>query len=266
MNILETHSSRIRVKEIYSLNQKLTQFENVYGEYLPDLGFKWKEKNIWKRRDDLKGLELRGLMLDDPGYLEIDPSITSFSDRNIDKVPWTGIFAEIFESLAKSLNFTFTLKSSRDGEWGSFNRDTGEWNGAIKDLVDGVADVAPISLYVTQIRSTAVDFATPITKSFNVFVVSSKQTYSWDIFTKPFHSLTWLILYIMIFCIGLFFTAVSRIGREDKINEFRLRKCLTFVYGAFCALAARRWSLTPVKISGRYIICHIIVFLLEYNI
>jgi hypothetical protein len=40
-------------------------------------------------------------------------------------------------------------------------------------------------------------------------------------------------------------------GREENIEEFRLMNSFIFVYGAFSALAARRWSTTLLKTSGR---------------
>ena len=251
ISILESHTNHIKFKEVYSINPKGRIYENVYGEYHETLGFKWTEKNKWIRRMDLQGFQFRAIMLWDPGYTGIDQTISSFSPRNIDKVPWFGLFPEIFESLAHSMNFTYSLRSSRDGVFGTFDTDTGEWNGAIKDLIEGVADLGAISMFVSNIRSTAIDFSIPIYESYSVFLVSSQPSYSWDIFTKPFHSSTWLILYILIVCASIFLATVAKIGRDEKIEEFGLRKCFTFVFGAFSALAARRWSVTPKKISGR---------------
>ena len=128
-------------------------------------------------------------MLEQPGYLEVGSDTSNLNKRNINRVPWFGIFPDIFESMAESLNFTFELVSSRDGNWGSYNKETESWNGAIKDLVDGVADMTPSSITLSYIRNTAVDFATPIVASHCVFLVSSKPSFSWDIFSRPFHPL-----------------------------------------------------------------------------
>ena len=117
--------------------------------------------------------------------------------------------------------------------------------------MDGVADLAPIDMAISHIRSTAVDFSIPIISSHTVFLVSTQPSYSWDIFSRPFHGFTWLVLYATIFLVTVFLALVTRLGREENIGEFRLMKCFIFVYGAFSALAARRWSTTPIKTSGR---------------
>ena len=190
-------------------------------------------------------------MLEQEGYSEIVHGSSYYSSRNINKIPWSGIIPDIFESIAESLNFSFALIQSRDGNWGSYDQATNSWNGAVKDLMEGVADVSPSSFTISQIRSTVVDFSTPIMLSANVFLVSAKPSYSWDIFSRPFDYFTWIVLYITIFIMAGFLALVTRWGREVQIKEFRLIKSFIFVYGAFSALAARRWSITPVNISGR---------------
>ena len=117
--------------------------------------------------------------------------------------------------------------------------------------MDGVADLAPISMFMSQIRSTAVEFSIPIISSHTVFLVGAQPSYSWDIFSRPFHGLTWLVLYATIVLLTFFLALVVRLGRDGKVEEFRLVKCFIFVYGAFSALASRRWSTTPIKTSGR---------------
>jgi hypothetical protein len=51
--------------------------------------------------------------------------------------------------------------------------------------------------------------------------------------------------------VTVFLALVTRFGREENIEDFRLMKSFIFVYGAFSAFTARRWSTTPRKISGR---------------
>ena len=117
--------------------------------------------------------------------------------------------------------------------------------------MDGVADLAPINMRISQIRSTAVDFSIPIISSHTVFLVSTQPSYSWNICLRPFHTFTWLVLYAIIFLVTFFLALVTRLGGEENIGEFRLMKSFIFVYGSFSALAARRWSTTPIKSSGR---------------
>ena len=60
-------------------------------------------------------------------------------DRNVDKISWVGLVPDIFNSLAKTQNFSYKFFKPRDGNWGAIN-EAGEWNGLIKDLIDDEAD------------------------------------------------------------------------------------------------------------------------------
>ena len=251
LNILEEAGSHIDIKEFFSLKTYGKIYENKYGVYDYSSGLVMPEKLKWRRRNNLLGTELKGIVLKSTGVLALDKSMTSFSTRNINQVPHSGIFPDILESMAESLNFTFALKPSRDKKWGARNQITEKWNGAIKDIQDGIVDFAPISMSITWIRSTAIDFSKPILAADHVFMIGSHTAYSWNTFNNPFSNLAWLILYIFIFFVSLFFTFIAKFSREKKIDEFRLRKCFTFVYGAFSGFAARRWSVTPMMISGR---------------
>ena len=71
----------------------------------------WGQKDKWSlsRRNNLHGLVLKGVVLEEPGYLEINEEVSEHSSRNINQIPWTGIFPDVFESLAETLNFSFAL-------------------------------------------------------------------------------------------------------------------------------------------------------------
>jgi len=66
---------------------------------------------------------------------------------------WVGLVPDIFNSMARHLNFTFTLALSRDGAWGSKNASTGKWSGIIGDLIEDEADIAVAPLSVTKGRA-----------------------------------------------------------------------------------------------------------------
>lgn len=237
--------------DVYSVDKDQEPIRISYGTYSKSSGLVLKNVDKWKRRTNLQGITLRTIVLEQAGYLEKKEKGSECSWRNVNKVPWGGIFPEIFESIAESLNFSFAITSSRDGNWGSYEAATDTWNGAVKDIKEDVADLAASSVTINKIRSTAVDFSIPIVSSTNCFLVSATPSYSLDIFSRPFHGDTWLFLYSTIVTMACFLALVARVGREEKIAEFKLVKSFVFVYGAFSALAARRWSVTPMRISGR---------------
>ena len=174
------------------------------------------------------------------------------SKRNINKkYNWVGLVPQIFETLAENLNFTFELEVSRDGNWGAQNKVTREWNGLIKDVIDDVADIAAAPLTVLESRSAVVDFLLPVQSDYNTFIIRKHSSYSWDLFFKPFHLSTWIIIFIFVISISFSQAFVVKLGAEKLRAEFDLEKCLIFVYGAFGGFAARRWSVTPNNTSAR---------------
>ena len=156
---------------------------------------------------------------------------------------------DIFESLAKSLNFTFSLQLSSDGKWGA-QEENGEWNGMIKDLIDDLADISPSPL-TQEKRSSVVDFLFPFKRISKTFVVRRESACSWIIFIKPFHIYTWISLLTSGFMVTISLAIVVRLGREKLQKEFNLMKCFIYVAGAFSGFAARRWSHTPLSFSSR---------------
>ena len=179
-------------------------------------------------------------------------STKNMTKRNINKkFNWAGLVPQIFETLAENLNFTFELEMSRDGNWGAQNKGTGEWNGLIKDLIDDVADIASAPLTVLKSRSLVVDFLLPVQSDSNTFIIRKHSSYSWDLFFKPFHLSTWIIIFIFVISISISQACVVKLGAEKLRAEFDLEKCLIFVYGAFGGFAARRWSVTPDNTSAR---------------
>lgn len=72
----------------------------------------------------------------------------------------TGFFVDLVIELSESLEFTFEAYEVEDKMWGAVNK-LGEWNGIIKDLMDGKADLAMTSVKITTSRVDTIDFSVP---------------------------------------------------------------------------------------------------------
>ena len=164
---------------------------------------------------------------------------------------WFGLIPDIFNSLARHLNFTYSIATSRDGNWGSVNKDTGEWNGIIKDIIEGEADVGVALLSLTKSRSEVIDFMLPFYSDSFGFFVNTKSSYAWSTYFSPFLYESWVVLLAMLVLISLSLAMVARVGKDKSIKEFTLEKCVIYVFGAYSGVAIRRWSITPVNISTR---------------
>ena len=51
----------------------------------------------------------------------------------------------------------------------------GTWNGGVKDLLDGVADIGGATFTATQIRSTVVDFSIPLVEIVCRFFIKNPE-------------------------------------------------------------------------------------------
>jgi hypothetical protein len=173
------------------------------------------------------------------------------SSRNMNKkYNWAGLVPDIFESMADSLNFTFSLELPRDGRMGSEDI-YGQWSGIFRDLIDDVADISPTSLTVLQTRSSVVDFLLPFYRTSEMFVIRIELPLPWMIFLNPFCISTWFFVIFFGFILAMSLAILVKLRGDIVQREFSLSKCLTYIAGAFCGFAVRRWSVTPVGFSSR---------------
>ena len=98
---------------------------------------------------------------------------------------WLGMIPDIVNSLARQLNFTYSIALSRDGQWGSVNKD-GDWSGIIRDIIDGEADIAAALLAVTKTRSEVIDFMLPFYPDNFGFFINTQSAYAWTTYFQPF--------------------------------------------------------------------------------
>jgi len=56
-----------------------------------------------------------------------------------------GFVADVIDEISKMLGFNYTFQIVEDGNYGSLNKETGKWNGMIKELQDGVSLVQLVS-------------------------------------------------------------------------------------------------------------------------
>ena len=73
-----------------------------------------------------------------------------------------GEFQDILRLFSAKLNFNIRQFKRIDGEWGTLNKETGEWNGMISNLKNGEADIITGTLTICCRRTEAVDFLWPL--------------------------------------------------------------------------------------------------------
>jgi hypothetical protein len=78
---------------------------------------------------------------------------------------------------------------------------------------------------------------------------------SWFTFLLPFVVRCWAALAVALVVTALALALVARVASDPALGEFTLVKCLVFLTGAYGAVAVRRWSTSPGRVSTRSHCC-----------
>ena len=70
-----------------------------------------------------------------------------------------GEFQDLIKLFSNMLNFTVVQQLNRfDGGWGQLDKDTGQWDGMISNIINGEADLAIATLTICCGRTEVVDY------------------------------------------------------------------------------------------------------------
>ncbi|CAH1126003.1 unnamed protein product [Ceutorhynchus assimilis] len=83
------------------------------------------------------------------------------SEKLTGNAQFEGYAVDLIHEISRTLGFNYTIKLAPDGRYGSFNKETNEWDGMIRELLDQKADLAIADLTITYDREQAVDFTMP---------------------------------------------------------------------------------------------------------
>jgi hypothetical protein len=110
--ILKSKDSALELVEVYDVSAGGHRVISLVGSLEPATGaVLLSTTDRWQRRGNLWGTRLRTSVLPwCPGFLCVAP------DGPLDS--WHGVVPEIFQAMARRLNFTYSLALSSDGKWG----------------------------------------------------------------------------------------------------------------------------------------------------
>nr|QHN69189.1 ionotropic receptor 8 [Sirex nitobei] len=83
------------------------------------------------------------------------------SEKLTGNAQFEGYSVDLIHEISRILGFNYTFRLVPDGRYGSMNRETKEWDGMMKELLDQKADLAIADLTITYDREQAVDFTMP---------------------------------------------------------------------------------------------------------
>lgn len=83
------------------------------------------------------------------------------SEKLTGNAQYEGYSLDLIHEISRILGFNYTFRLVPDGRYGSYNKQTKEWDGMMKELLDQKADLAIADLTITYDREQAVDFTMP---------------------------------------------------------------------------------------------------------
>ena len=72
-----------------------------------------------------------------------------------------GFCVDMLEQISELVGFNYVIELVPDRNYGAKNLTTGEWNGLVKELMDGTADIAIGAMTINFAREEVIDFTKP---------------------------------------------------------------------------------------------------------
>ncbi len=201
----------IAIYEIYSIKSG-PHIRRLIGVWSPEAGIAVFEPNIWVRRQDLMGVEIMNSVLPWSVFLQYKLD----SKGNI--VEYRGMFRDSMDRLVAKLNFTQVLVRPPDGKWGSLAADGKTWNGIVKMLIDGKADISAGGLTLTRGRANAVDFSIPLMKEDMTLIAprsDGKLNQFW-VYLEIFPTDTWIIVTVVVLALSAGYCMSNAYGPANQ--------------------------------------------------
>ncbi|XP_022241144.1 glutamate receptor ionotropic, kainate 2-like [Limulus polyphemus] len=177
---------------------------------------------------------------------------------------YEGYCVDLIEEISKVLGFKYKFREAADRTYGKRN-EWGEWNGMIRELIEGKADLAVVDLTITYEREDAVDFTMPFMNLgiSILFKKPSRKIPKLFSFLSPLSLEVWVYMVTAFLGVSLFLFIVARFSpyewtnphpcdpHPDTLeNQFTLLNTLWFTGGS---LLQQGCEVTPRAVSTRVV-------------
>ena len=219
---------KIRIYDAYKIHDDAKVTLKEYGTWSCNNGLRVSNQDIWSRREDLEGFHFKVVSAFSP------PSVTYIEDQCTSEHCFKGMYADIWHSLSKKMNFSYTI--SREYAWGSF--DNGSWNGMVGTIAKEDADIACTDLAITKERSTAVDFLSSFQASDELlFLRNPVDSFSTNAYVGSFSVNSWIAICIWIIVVPLLVFLFLYSGDFGYKNQIKLYQCYILVIESLALLS-----------------------------
>ncbi|XP_075975524.1 kainate-type ionotropic glutamate receptor subunit 1D isoform X2 [Anticarsia gemmatalis] len=185
------------------------------------------------------------------------------SEKLTGNAQFEGYAIDLIHEISKILGFNYTFKLAPDGRYGSYNRETKEWDGMIRELLEQRADLAIADLTITYDREQVVDFTMPF-MNLGISVLYRKpikQPPNLFSFLSPLSLDVWIYMATAYLGVSVLLFILARFTpyewhqthspEGDKLeNIFSLANCLWFAIGS---LMQQSCDFLPKAVSTRMV-------------
>uniref|UniRef100_A0A8D9ERV8 Glutamate receptor 1 n=1 Tax=Cacopsylla melanoneura TaxID=428564 RepID=A0A8D9ERV8_9HEMI len=187
------------------------------------------------------------------------------SEKLVGNDQFEGYSVDLINEISKILGFNYTLKLVPDGRYGSLNRQTNEWDGMVRELLDQKADLVLADLTITYDREQAVDFTMPF-MNLGISILYRKpikQPPNLFSFLSPLSLDVWIYMATAYIGVSLLLFILARFtpyewqnphpcnpDPEQLENQFSLCNCLWFAIGS---LMQQGCDFLPKAVSTRMV-------------
>ncbi|KAL9925587.1 glutamate receptor ionotropic, kainate 2 isoform X1 [Glossina fuscipes] len=133
---------------------------------------------------------------------------------------YEGYSMDLIDAIAKKLEFKYEFQLAPDGRYGSYNKDTKQWDGLVRQILDGNADLGICDLTMTSSRRTAVDFTPPF-MTLGISILYAKPEVppaNYFSFLSPFSVDVWMYMATGFLAVSLLLFILARMAPADWEN------------------------------------------------
>nr|AEX15547.1 ionotropic glutamate receptor-9 [Pleurobrachia bachei] len=131
---------------------------------------------------------------------------------------YKGYCIDLIKRLSEDLDFTFELHESKDGRWGGYDNNTGQWDGLVRMLIDKEIDIAAVHLSINSLREKFIDFSVPFMEAGLLFVVKGETHSNANkfFFLSPFSGEVWYCILVVCALVTVVVCLVSKVSPYGK--------------------------------------------------
>jgi len=186
-------------------------------------------------------------ILSDPYFMlkETNETLTG-NDR------FEGFCKDIIHEISEMLGFRYVFKLVDDGNYGNPNPITGEFDGMVRELLDGKADLALGDLSINSEREAAVDFTMPFlnTGISILYKKPTKKVPNLFSFLSPLSVEVWIYMCTAYLAVSLTMFTISRITPDEWQNPHPCRQMPDILENQFTILNSTWFAIGSLMQQG----------------